>query len=162
MLSIHNLQTADLKLWRVRWSHQDGGDQNNLASYFGAYKQQVARSSPFFLRSVGKPYLQNQLSTPNSRACSELKTRSRYSIVRELFTQKSRNENVIKRVTSITLLKAIRDIAPSLTVCDQRMKSVDGTIQTIALTLIIIETKRSKGPVKIPSERTTGILSNSQ
>lgn len=29
LLKIHNLQIADPKLWSVRWSHQDGGDQNN-------------------------------------------------------------------------------------------------------------------------------------
>lgn len=29
MFKIENLQTADPKMWRLRWSRQDGGDQHN-------------------------------------------------------------------------------------------------------------------------------------
>ena len=52
---IHNLQTADPKLWCLRWSHQDDGDQNNLASNFGACKKTIGCSiqSTFFLSRGG-------------------------------------------------------------------------------------------------------------
>ena len=47
MLSIHNLQATDPKLWRIRRSHQDGGNQNHLASNFAACKNRL--HNPVFL-----------------------------------------------------------------------------------------------------------------
>ena len=55
MSQTHNHETADPNLWRARWSHQDGGDQNNLASGFGACKQWVVRSR-FFVLDQCPPY----------------------------------------------------------------------------------------------------------
>ena len=163
VFQIHNLQTADQKVWRVRWSHQDSGNQNKLASNFGAFKQQVARSSLFFFldRWANHTY-KNYWAIPNPRACSKLKISS---CVNSLL--RSNNEKVNRNVTPITTFRYRKPLERHCTFSDiiwgyhQRTKTVDDTIHTISLTLIIIETKGSRGSVKIPSERTTGILSNS-
>ena len=52
MLSIHNLQTTDPKLWHIRRSHQDGGNQNHLALNFAACKNRLQNPVSFLWSSV--------------------------------------------------------------------------------------------------------------